>query len=74
MFQERGFWLFGTAHRLGDLRRLIYQYGRGEDQVYPTGAYFKGGDFGNDIVFPVDFDETNNPNFTLDMCNVQSAT
>lgn len=74
MFRERAFWLFGTAHRLGDLRRLIYEYGRSEDQVYPTGAYFKGGDFGNDIVFPLDFDETNNPNFTLDMCNVQSAT
>ena len=29
MFRERAFWLFGTGHRLGDMRRMIRQYGRG---------------------------------------------
>ena len=28
LFSERAFWLFATGHRLGDMRRLIRQYGR----------------------------------------------
>jgi hypothetical protein len=43
IFSERAFWLFGTAHRLGDLRRLVKQYQRPANAVFPTGAYFKGG-------------------------------
>ncbi len=39
MFRERAFWLFGTGTRLGDLRRLIRQYGRDQSTVFPTGAY-----------------------------------
>ena len=27
LFSERAFWLFATGHRLGDMRRLIRQYG-----------------------------------------------
>ena len=27
-FYERGFWFWGTGHRLGDLRRMVRQYGR----------------------------------------------
>jgi hypothetical protein len=42
MFRERAFWLFGTGTRLGDLRRLIRQYGRDPNTVFPTGAYPKG--------------------------------
>jgi starch-binding outer membrane protein, SusD/RagB family len=38
-FQERGFWLYLQAHRLGDMRRLIRQYGRGAETVFPTGTY-----------------------------------
>lgn len=72
MFEERAFWLFGTAHRLGDMRRLLREYGRSAEQVYPTGTYHKGGQFGNDVVFPLDFDETNNPNYSIDMCDVRS--
>ncbi|HWZ29290.1 MAG TPA: hypothetical protein VNX15_12045, partial [Gemmatimonadales bacterium] len=26
LFRERAFWMFGTGHRLGDLRRLVRQY------------------------------------------------
>jgi hypothetical protein len=63
MFRERAFWLFGTGHRLGDLRRLVRQYGRGAETVFPTGAYFKGGVYGTDVNIPVPFDERNNPNF-----------
>ncbi|MDQ2667937.1 MAG: hypothetical protein M3Z05_18270 [Gemmatimonadota bacterium] len=64
LFQERGFDLFLTAHRLGDLRRLIRQYGRDSESVFPTGAYFKGGVYGPDVNFPIPFEEKNNPNFT----------
>jgi hypothetical protein len=64
MFRERAFWLFGTGHRLGDLRRLVRQYGRGSETVFPTGNYFKGGLYGTDVNIPVPFEERNNPNFT----------
>jgi hypothetical protein len=63
MFRERAFWMFGTGHRLGDMRRLMRQYGRTEAQVYPIGPWFKGGNFGDAIQMPVPFDEQNNPNF-----------
>jgi len=63
LFEERAKWLYLTAHRLGDLRRLVRQYGRTVAQVYPTGEYFKGGDYGTDVVIPVSADERNNPNF-----------
>lgn len=64
-FEERALWLWLTGHRHGDLRRLVRQYGRAEDDVFPTGAYFKvqAGDYGDDVNLPVPFDEENNPNF-----------
>ncbi len=39
LFRERAFWLYGTGTRLGDLRRLIRQYGRDQHTVFPTGPY-----------------------------------
>jgi hypothetical protein len=39
LFRERAFWLFGTGHRLGDLRRLVRHYGRDAESVFPTGDY-----------------------------------
>jgi len=63
LFRERAFWMFSTGHRLGDLRRLIRQYGRSSETVFPTGAWFKGGVYGSDVNFPVPFSENNNPNF-----------
>jgi hypothetical protein len=72
MFRERAFWLYLSGHRLGDLRRLVRQYGRSADAVYPGGGgapYIingnnKGGVFGSEVNLPVPFDETNNPQFT----------
>ncbi len=61
-FAERAFWLWGTGHRLGDLRRLVRQYGRDSESVFPTGAYFKGGNYGTDVNFPIPLEEDNNPN------------
>lgn len=64
LFRERAFWTFGTGHRHGDLGRLIRQYNRSANSVFPTGNWFNGGPYGSDINFPIPFEETNNPNFT----------
>lgn len=66
-FKERAYWLFLTSHRLGDLRRLVRPttrggYGRTEDAVFPSGGYFKGGLYGDDMNFPIPVVEDNNPN------------
>jgi hypothetical protein len=63
LFKERAYWLWLTSHRLGDLRRLVRQYGRGAESVFPTGVYSKGGLYGTDVNFPVPFEELNNPKF-----------
>jgi hypothetical protein len=62
-FREKAFWTFGRGQRLPDLRRLIRDYGRTAAQVWPTGQFFKGGTYGNDVNFPVTVDEENNPEF-----------
>jgi hypothetical protein len=64
LFTERAFWLFATGHRLGDMRRLIRQYGRIEDTVFPTGDYHKGGSYGSDVNLPIPIAEQNNPKFS----------
>jgi starch-binding outer membrane protein, SusD/RagB family len=61
MFRERAFWLWLTAHRLGDMRRLVRQYGRAASSVFPTGAYSQGGNYGDDVSLPIPFEELNNP-------------
>ena len=62
LFSERAFWMFATGHRLGDMRRLIRQYGRAPDDVFPTGTYLKGGDYGEDVNLPIPITNRNNPN------------
>ena len=65
VMRERAFWMFGTGHRLGDLRRLVRQYNRPVESVYPTGTFHKGGGaYGAMAVLPISFDERNNLNFT----------
>ncbi|MEP6494162.1 MAG: hypothetical protein ABJF01_15870 [bacterium] len=63
LFQERALWMYLTGHRLGDMRRLVRQYGRGAETVFPTGNYpgAAGGVFGADVNFPITIDEQNNP-------------
>jgi hypothetical protein len=63
LFRERGFWMFSTGHRLGDMRRLLRQYGRSANTVYPVGAWFKGGSYGDAIQMSIPVDEQNNPKF-----------
>ncbi|HEY5060162.1 MAG TPA: hypothetical protein VII52_01440, partial [Gemmatimonadaceae bacterium] len=63
-FREKAFWTFARGQRLNDMRRQMRQYGRTQDQVYPTGAYFKGGTYGTSILLPVPNSEKPNPLFT----------
>jgi hypothetical protein len=65
LFRERAFWNFGMGARVGDLRRLIRQYGRSQADVFPVGAWqpgAKAGNYGTDVNFPVPQAEQNNPN------------
>jgi hypothetical protein len=63
MFRERAFWLYLTGHRLSDMRRLIRQYGRTANHVFPSGLdAVVGAPYGSSIEFPVSSDESNNPN------------
>lgn len=64
-FSERAKWLYLTGHRLGDLRRLIRQYGRSANTVFPTGNLPAplAGVYGSDVNLPIPFDERNNPKF-----------
>ena len=65
LFREKAFWQFARGARLGDLRRLIRQYGRTEAQVFPTGQFHKEGlPYGTDVNLPVTDPEKTNPNFT----------
>jgi tetratricopeptide (TPR) repeat protein len=54
LFRERAFWLYLTGHRQGDLRRLVREYLRDPEMVYPTGTYPGGpGTYGSAMVAPV---------------------
>ena len=65
LFHERAYWLFLTGHRQGDLRRLIRQYGRDPNHVYPTGPYLApgAGRYGTDVNAPIPVTEDPNPLF-----------
>lgn len=63
-FREKALWTFSRGQRLGDMRRLIRQYGRSANAVFPIGPHYKGGDFGPDLNLPIVTDERNNPKFT----------
>lgn len=63
LFRERAFWMYLTGHRLGDLRRLIRQYSRDPNAVFPIGVDVNGNPYGSDVNFEISDDEANNPNF-----------
>jgi hypothetical protein len=70
LFRERAFWFYLTAHRLGDLRRLVRQYQRTAESVFPTGAYHKQGlTRGTQVSFIVPQPEQNNPEYDASACN-----
>src|SRR3954468_6426790 len=65
-FREKAFWQFGRGNRLGDLRRLIRQYGRDQADVFPTGKFHKAGGaaYGSDVNLPITDNEKQNQLFT----------
>lgn len=63
-FREKAFWQYGRGERFSDLRRLVRQYQRTQDNVWPTGVFFKNGSYGTNVAFPVPDTEKQNPNFT----------
>ncbi|MFL5617534.1 MAG: RagB/SusD family nutrient uptake outer membrane protein [Gemmatimonadaceae bacterium] len=74
LFRERALTLFLTGHRVGDLRRLTYQYQRQTETVWPTGPYQdenpdkQGTNYGTDVNLPIPQEETNNPQFPGGQC------
>jgi len=63
-FREKAFWDFSRGTRLPDQRRLIRQYNRTQDVVFPNGQFsYKGAGltYGTDVNFPVTTDEKPNP-------------
>jgi starch-binding outer membrane protein, SusD/RagB family len=61
LFRERAFWLFGTSQRLSDLRRLMRQYHRGSETVFPTGA---GYGTLTSLPFPAELEQPFSPGVT----------
>src|SRR5690348_11071315 len=81
MFRERAFWMYATAHRLGDMRRLTRPtgatpagYGLPIESVYPTGTWVNAnsgpGTYGPDVSFPIPLEEGNNPDFNPAQCSI----
>lgn len=65
LFREKAFWQFARGMRLGDLRRLIRQYGRTEENVFPKGTFHRTyPEFGSDVNLPMPDSEKTNPAFT----------
>ncbi len=64
LFKERAYWLFLTGRRQADMRRLVQQYGREQQTVYPSGLWGRDGlvQYGSRISLPVPIREqqTNN--------------
>ena len=73
VFRERAFWMFSTGHRVGDMRRLIRQYGRSVTSVFPTGPYPGGLTRGNQASIVVPTTEENNPNYHATDCDPTKA-
>jgi starch-binding outer membrane protein, SusD/RagB family len=68
-FRERAYHMWLTAHRLGDLRRLVRQYNRTIDSVFPVGISVRGEPYGNHVTLRVPFAERNNPLYNPSACD-----
>ena len=66
-FREKALWQFGRGYRMDDLRRLVRQYKRPQNTVFPSGNFTRNGTpsgvFGTQVAFPVPDYERTNPNF-----------
>ena len=63
-FREKALWQYSRGQRLNDLRRLVRQYGRAQNTVYPSGQQYKGVPYGADTALPVPDAERVNPQFS----------
>ena len=75
-FREKAFWTFGRGQRLGDMRRMIRQYGRAANTVFPEGLnHNTGAPYGSAVNFPIPTSEATNPNITktTDFCIDRTA-
>ena len=64
LFREAAFWTFSRGQRLGNIRRLVRQYGRTATSVYPEGTHYRGSTYGTDKTLLVPQAEANNPQWT----------
>jgi starch-binding outer membrane protein, SusD/RagB family len=66
-FREKALWQFQRGYRMDDLRRLVRQYKRAQNTVFPSGNFTRNGTpsgvFGSQVAFPVPDAEFVNPNF-----------
>lgn len=66
-FREKALWQFERGYRMDDLRRLVRQYGRAQDKVFPSGEFTSSGapagQYGTQVAFPIPDYEKTNPNF-----------
>jgi hypothetical protein len=66
-FREKALWQYERGYRMDDLRRLVRQYGRSQDKVFPSGTFTRNGNpsgpFGSEVAFPVPDAERANPLF-----------
>ena len=66
-FREKALWQFQRGYRMDDLRRLVRQYARTQDKVFPSGGFTSSaaplGQYGTQVAFPVPDYERVNPNF-----------
>ena len=69
LMRERAFWLYATGHRLGDLRRLVRQYGRATESVFPTGVWRQGTTYGKGVALTASSGEGVNPNYVGSKCD-----
>lgn len=63
LFREAALWTFSRGQRLGNMRRLVRQYGRAATSVYPEGQHYRGTTYGTDLTLPIPQQELNNPNY-----------
>jgi starch-binding outer membrane protein, SusD/RagB family len=66
LFHERAFWTFATGRRQGDMRRLVRQYGRFVDSVFPVGVHYphRSMTYGDGVNLAPPERQFNNPNYT----------
>jgi starch-binding outer membrane protein, SusD/RagB family len=66
LFYERAFWTYGTGRRHGDMRRLVRQYGRSVDSVFPVGVHSPHSSitYGDGVNLAPPERQFNNPNYT----------